>query len=157
MARVELAPEVADDFDRILEHLRKYQVEDASSRVHDIIAAISVLERNPFIGRPVEAQKRELVIGRGSRGYLALYRYVPEVDTVFVLSGKPATLDDGRDLGGPVGELTAPLGNGSSSRSTAARDERRETLAGYQPRRWSKTNSGSGAGESAQWGTGSAV
>lgn len=86
MARVELAPEVADDFDRILEHLGKYQVEDASSRVHDIIAAISVLERNPFIGRPVEAEKRELVIGRGSRGYLALYRYVTEVDTVFVLA-----------------------------------------------------------------------
>ena len=61
-------------------------MEDASSRVHDIIAAISVLERNPFIGRPVEAEKRELVIGRGSRGYLALYRYVTEVDTVFVLA-----------------------------------------------------------------------
>jgi plasmid stabilization system protein ParE len=86
MARVELAPEVADDFDRILEHLGRYQAEDASSRVHDIIAAISVLERNPFIGRPVEAEKRELVIGRGSRGYLALYRYVTEVDTVFVLA-----------------------------------------------------------------------
>ena len=86
MARVELAPEVADDFDRILDHLDTHQVVDASSRVHDIIAAISVLERNPFIGRPVEAEKRELVIGRGSRGYLALYRYVAEIDTVFVLA-----------------------------------------------------------------------
>jgi plasmid stabilization system protein ParE len=86
MARVELAPEVADDFDRILEHLHQYQEDDAASRAHDIIAAISVLERNPFIGRPVEADKRELVIGRGSHGYLALYRYVPEVDTVFVLA-----------------------------------------------------------------------
>jgi toxin ParE1/3/4 len=28
----------------------------------------------------------ELVIGRGSRGYVALYRYVPEIDTVFVLA-----------------------------------------------------------------------
>jgi hypothetical protein len=45
-----------------------------------------VVERNPFIGRPVEAEKRELVIGRGSRGDLALYRYVTEVDTVFVLA-----------------------------------------------------------------------
>jgi plasmid stabilization system protein ParE len=86
MARVELAPEVADDFDRILDHLNTHQVENPSSRVHDIIAAISVLERNPFIGRPVEADKRELVIGRGSRGYLALYRYVSEIDTVFVLA-----------------------------------------------------------------------
>jgi toxin ParE1/3/4 len=86
MARVELAPELADDFDRILEHLRAHQVEDAASRIHDIVAAISVLERNPYIGRPVELGKRELVIGRGSRGYLALYRYVPEIDTVFVLA-----------------------------------------------------------------------
>jgi toxin ParE1/3/4 len=86
MARVELAPEVADDFDRILDHLATHRVGDAPSRVRDIIAAISILERNPFIGRPVEAEKRELVIGRGSRGYLALYRYVAEIDTVFVLA-----------------------------------------------------------------------
>ena len=86
MARVELAPEVADDFDRILEHLDKHQVEDASSRVHDIIAAISVLERNPLIGRPVDENTRELVIGRRSHGYLALYRYVAGIDTVFVLA-----------------------------------------------------------------------
>ena len=45
-----------------------------------------MLERNPFIGRPVEADLRELVIGRGSHGYVALYRYVTEVDTVFVLA-----------------------------------------------------------------------
>jgi len=34
----------------------------------------------------VEGGKRELVIGRVSRGYLALYRYVPEADTVFLLA-----------------------------------------------------------------------
>jgi len=86
MARVELAPEVADDFDRILDHLVKHLVEDAPSRIHDIVAAISVLERNPLIGRPVDGDKRELVIGRRSRGYIALYRYVAEIDTVFILA-----------------------------------------------------------------------
>jgi hypothetical protein len=29
---------------------------------------------------------RELIIGRRSRGYVALYRYVPEIDTVFILA-----------------------------------------------------------------------
>jgi len=29
---------------------------------------------------------RELVIGKGTRGYVALYRYVPTLDTVFVLA-----------------------------------------------------------------------
>jgi plasmid stabilization system protein ParE len=86
MARVELAPEVADDFDRILDHLDRYRADDAPSRIREIVAAIAVLERNPFIGRPVEADKRELVIGRGAHGYLALYRYVAELDTVFVLA-----------------------------------------------------------------------
>lgn len=86
MTRVELAPEVGDDFELILDHLVTHEVEDAASRVGDIVTAISALERNPLIGRPAQNDRRELVIGRGSRGYVALYRYVPEIDTVFVLA-----------------------------------------------------------------------
>jgi hypothetical protein len=40
----------------------------------------------PLTGRPVEGGKRELVIGHGARGYVALYRHVPELDTVFLLA-----------------------------------------------------------------------
>lgn len=36
--------------------------------------------------RPVANAKRELVIGRRSHGYVALYRFVSEIDTVFVLA-----------------------------------------------------------------------
>lgn len=86
MSRVELAPEIGDDLDRILEHLFQHEVADAPSRIADIIKAIDVLERNPLIGRPVRADLRELVIGRRARGYVALYRYVAELDTVFVLA-----------------------------------------------------------------------
>ena len=86
MSRVELAPEVGEDFDRIVDHLFQHEVTDAPSRVEDIIKAIDVLERNPLIGRPVRADLRELVIGRRARGYVALYRYVAEFDTVFVLA-----------------------------------------------------------------------
>jgi len=86
MTRVELAPEVGDDFDRIVDHLFQHEVTDAPSRIEDIIRAIDVLERNPLIGRPVRADLRELVIGRRTRGYVALYRYVVELDTVFVLA-----------------------------------------------------------------------
>jgi hypothetical protein len=70
MSQIELAPELGGDIDRIRE----------------IIQAIDVLEHNPFIGRPVGGNKRELVVGRRSRGYLALYRYIAEIDTVFVLA-----------------------------------------------------------------------
>ena len=86
MSRIELAPELGEDLDRILDHLARYDVDDAPSRVREIIQAIDVLEHNPFIGRPVDGDKRELVIGRRSRGYLALYRYVAGIDTVFVLA-----------------------------------------------------------------------
>jgi plasmid stabilization system protein ParE len=86
VSRVELAPEVGDDLDRILEHLVAHEAADAPSRIEDIMRAIDVLERNPLIGRTGRADLRELVIGRRARGYVALYRYVAEIDTVFVLA-----------------------------------------------------------------------
>ncbi|MCX7166044.1 MAG: type II toxin-antitoxin system RelE/ParE family toxin [Rhodocyclales bacterium] len=86
MSRIELAAEVADDFDRILDHLAQFQVEKPGLRIREIIEALNVLEHNPMIGRPVRNDKRELVIGRRSHGYVALYRYLAEVDTIFVLA-----------------------------------------------------------------------
>ena len=86
VARVELAPEVANDLERIVDHLTRHDVQNRSQRVAEIIAALDVLEHNPLIGRPTPNGKRELIIGRRSRGYLALYRYVPQVDIVFVLA-----------------------------------------------------------------------
>lgn len=86
MSRVELAPEVSDDLDRILDHLADHDVDDIPSRINEIIQAISVLALNPLIGRPVHGDKRALIIGPGSRGYVALYRYIAEIDTVLVLA-----------------------------------------------------------------------
>ena len=39
-----------------------------------------------MIGRPTNNDKGELMIGRRSYGYVALYRYIVEIDTVFVLA-----------------------------------------------------------------------
>jgi plasmid stabilization system protein ParE len=87
VSRVELARGVADDLERILGHLLTENDEaDGAGRVREIIGALDVLEANPLIGRPARGRTRELVIGRGSRGYVALYRFVPEADTVFVLA-----------------------------------------------------------------------
>jgi len=86
MARVELASEVIIDFERNLDHLADHDVENLADRIQEIIQAINVLQHNPLIGRPVSAHTRELVIGRSGRGYLALYRYIEPVDTVFVLA-----------------------------------------------------------------------
>jgi toxin ParE1/3/4 len=86
VSAIELAVEVGEDFERILDHLANYQVDNAGQRIREIIEALNVLEHNPLIGRPVANGKRELVIGRRSHGYVALYRYVAEMDIVFVLA-----------------------------------------------------------------------
>jgi toxin ParE1/3/4 len=86
MARVELAPEIFDDFDRFLQHMAQFEIQDAPARIGEIVQGIEVLTHSPLIGRPVKGGKRELVIGRGSRGYVALYRFVADIDTVFVLA-----------------------------------------------------------------------
>ncbi len=86
MSRIELAPEVGDDLDLILDHLAECQVENPVLHIREIIEALNVLEHNPMIGHPANNDKRALVIGRSSHGYVALYRYIAEIDTVFVLA-----------------------------------------------------------------------
>ena len=86
MARIELAPEVFDDFDRFFDHMAKFEVEHAPERIGEIVQAIQLFAHSPLIGRQIKGGKRELVIGQGSRGCVALYRFVPDIDTVFVLA-----------------------------------------------------------------------
>jgi plasmid stabilization system protein ParE len=86
MARIELVPEIQEDFDRILDHLSEHAVEDAPGRIREILQAIDVLQNNPLIGRPISEDTRELVIGRRAHGYVALYRFIEQIDTVFVLA-----------------------------------------------------------------------
>lgn len=86
MTQIRLAPEIAEDFERILEHLLTHEVADADTRLDEILDAIDVLERHPLIGRPTVGGLHELIIGRQSRGFVVIYRYLSAVDTVFVLA-----------------------------------------------------------------------
>jgi toxin ParE1/3/4 len=86
VARIEFAPELADDLDRILDHLARHDSRNGPARIRQIVSAIDALADNPLIGRPVDPFKRELVIGRDQHGYLALYSYADALDTVFVLA-----------------------------------------------------------------------
>ena len=86
MSRVVLSPRVREDFDRIFEFLFEHAPEYASTRIQAIVDAIDVLQSSPLIGRPVAFGQRELIISTGASGYLALYRYDPSKDTVFVLA-----------------------------------------------------------------------
>lgn len=86
MARIETAAEVLDDIDLFFEHPTGFEVEDVAGPLAEIVQAVDVLATSPLIGQPVEGRKRELLIGRESRSYVALYLYVAEADTVFLLA-----------------------------------------------------------------------
>ena len=53
-----------------------------------IAARLLALRTTPDIGRPFDGEEglRELVIGFGSSGYVALYRHDPADDAVYVLA-----------------------------------------------------------------------
>lgn len=86
MTRVEFAAGAQLDLERLLEHLLMHGVADAGARIADLVAAIDILQRHPRIGRPAGADLRELVIGKDSRGYVALYAYRPLQDVVRVVA-----------------------------------------------------------------------
>lgn len=84
MTRLSLAPRIEHDLDRITDHLLAHEVDDVPGRVAEILDALQLLRRHPLIGRPVGDDLRELVIGRGARGYVARYRYDAAADEVKV-------------------------------------------------------------------------
>lgn len=84
MTDIRLAPHAWRDLDRITDHLLAHEVADADVRMLEILDALQLLVRHPHIGRPASGGLRELVIGRGSRGYVALYGYDDARDEVLV-------------------------------------------------------------------------
>ncbi len=83
---IRFADEVADDYDRILDHLLHHDADDGLERIIGIRAAIAVLASNPLIGRRLPSGLRELIIGRSTRGYIALYRYAQALDQITVVA-----------------------------------------------------------------------
>ncbi len=86
MSRIILAAQVRNDFDRIFDFIFEHAPRSAAERIEAIIAALDVLETSPLIGRPAGQGQRELIISTGASGYLALYRFDPTQETVFVLA-----------------------------------------------------------------------
>ena len=84
MTTLLLAAELAEDFERIAAHLFAHDVPDIDARLVEIVEALQVLTRHPLIGRPLDGGWRELVIGRGGRGYLARYLFDAFGDVVRV-------------------------------------------------------------------------
>ncbi len=86
MTRIELAAAIGEDFAPVAEPAIRDDSANPALRLEEILESIDVLKCSPLIGRLLDGGLRELIIGRGSRGYVALYRFIAESNVVFVLA-----------------------------------------------------------------------
>lgn len=100
MPQVIFAPAALQDLQRLREFLRPKNPAAAKRAATNIVTAIQSLARHPQIGRPIEAPEgieaeginhRELLIGFGDSGYVALYRLEGELVTVLALRHQKET------------------------------------------------------------------
>ena len=70
---------------RALENL-EHAFAAAVAAAEAIESAVNMLATHPLVVRRVEADLRELVISFGATGYIALYRFVVQEDTVRILA-----------------------------------------------------------------------
>jgi addiction module RelE/StbE family toxin len=86
VAKLSYSRQALDDLERLTDFLVASDPRAALETFDLIEEAISVLRHHPLIGRPVESGLRELVISRGSTGYVALYAYEEPYDAVLILA-----------------------------------------------------------------------
>lgn len=86
MTRIKLAAKALSDLGRIREFLLAHDEPNEPERMQELLAALNVLAYAPEIGRRVSPDRRELVIGKKARGYVAQYRYMSPTDTVLVMA-----------------------------------------------------------------------
>ena len=86
MARLIYAEAALQDLERLADFLVEADPTAAATTIDLLARAISMLEENPLVGRPVEDPLRELVISRGRTGYVALYSFEAAHDVVLVLA-----------------------------------------------------------------------
>lgn len=74
------------DLERLTEFLLEAEPVTALETIELILEAVQILGNHPSIGRPAEHDMRELVISRGRTGYVALYSYEEDHDTVLIFA-----------------------------------------------------------------------
>jgi len=89
VAQVVYSARALENLARSLEFLRSENPDAAIAAADAIESAVNTLAAHPHVGRRVEGDIRELVISFGATGYLALYRFVVQLDEVRVLALRP--------------------------------------------------------------------
>ena len=86
MAQLIYSNQALADLERLTDFLLETEPAAALATIALISEAAVILENHPLVGRPAEHDLHELVISRGTTGYLALYSYEEAHDTVLVLA-----------------------------------------------------------------------
>ena len=86
MARLIYSAQALADLERLTNFLIDTEPAAALETAVLISEAVQVLGNHPLIGHPAEHHMRELLISRGRTGYVALYSYEEQHDTVLVLA-----------------------------------------------------------------------
>jgi plasmid stabilization system protein ParE len=86
MTELVYSAQALQDMERLSDFLLDTDPQAAQDTVGLIFDALEILVQHPEIGRKVHFGQRELVVSRGSTGYLALYRYLPYLDRILVLA-----------------------------------------------------------------------
>lgn len=86
MARLRLTPAALDDLERLAQFLHATDARAASETIPMILDGLRVLASYPLIGRPIDVNRRELLIFRGRAGYLAQYAFRLAEDEVVILA-----------------------------------------------------------------------
>ena len=86
MTELVYSAQALQDMERLSDFLLDTDPQAAQDTVGLIFDALEILVQHPEIGRKVHFGQRELVVSRGTTGYLALYRYLPYLDRILVLA-----------------------------------------------------------------------
>ena len=86
VAEVVYSARALETLGRAVEFLHTESPPAALAALDAIESAVANLAIHPLVGRRIEGDLRELVISFGETGYIALYRFVVQQDTVRVLA-----------------------------------------------------------------------
>jgi plasmid stabilization system protein ParE len=86
VARVEVSAAALRDLERLFDFAAAADPTRALTQLTSVRAAFQVLADHPLLGRVAEDGRRELVLSRGSHGYIAKYRWLPAEDVVLILA-----------------------------------------------------------------------
>ena len=84
MTELVYAEQALVDLERLSDFLLQTDPHAAQDTAVLVFEALEILTQHPEIGRKVHFGQRELVISRRRTGYLALYRFLPHIDSILV-------------------------------------------------------------------------